>query len=556
MFNNPRKDKGPAPAGNKHLGRKIIQHLSDEFAFDLSRPPIKNGLSGKLYYYQERKQRGPSSPYYLFKRSQEVYPGELSVPKHPNLTTIEAAASAFYRFIEPELSPKCYVAKNIDGYWIGTREVPGYIPIKHCNKEKKEGICRTQKRYLAALLVSTYLFEETDAHTGNWGIGSNGRIVKIDHDRSFWSLSAKYHDEKNDSYRFNETCKIYEEPASQNFGLISVKEIESLPVLIHTDMKFHPFTPFGLAKIKEFQKDPEFIAWKNFYFLKTLLLDKAIIEEIINAYAFDPNFAKKFIEYLSQRILKLHNVLILSSSFQQFIANFLNTNNNYYVQHFFNEIAQCEQYSKRFPQGQIPYRMIFGAIRHFKERCKTIQHDNLDYSKTIDERYYEFENLITKDKRFMEELGDYMKNPHASDSIDSINKQINERRDNKEQLIRNQEILVIIKSKPNFFLSIKEKKKIVNYIAQNSAPQLSMLPLYEATCCLRCGSAFYPNMRRFNCKLPLCGAVICQKCQAPAKETITDFIHVCKYHLEPTCTPFICELLNLPSPVLRTTQPG
>lgn len=260
------------------------------------------------------------------KTETEYVKKQLGRSDDPYMVSIEASAADFYRFIgSPEMTPKVRVVQESpeSAPWVGSKKIADFSnAYSLTQKGNFFQATKGKERELARILVAAFVLEESDLHDGNWGIDKRSKkVVKIDHNLSICPISAKlsnyYYEngvEKVDRLTSHPNM-IYS--AAEYFSLISTADIRSLPKF--TDA-VPPNQPRGLETLK-LAEDQEFITWKYFYFLKSLLLTDHIIKNIISDHSIDQAKDEQFHAHVKARIAALKEVLLDMPEFRQFMIN-------------------------------------------------------------------------------------------------------------------------------------------------------------------------------------------------------------------------------------------
>lgn len=110
-------------------------------------------------------------------------------PSKWKMAVLEAANSAFYCYLVPDVVSPSYAIYNESGEYVAvvSEAVENYLSFKNKKLTLEDLDDPIKVKKLAEMLVSSYLFMEDDLHRGN--IGLNGRI---DFDMSFWPAIMKH----------------------------------------------------------------------------------------------------------------------------------------------------------------------------------------------------------------------------------------------------------------------------------------------------------------------------------------------------------------------------
>lgn len=170
--------------------------------------------------------------------------------------------------------------------------------------------------------VSAFTESNDDQHSGNYGlIMSSDTVGFIDDDRLDWNLTSKY--AEKDPY-----CRsIFSKYIPANTFPITEHDILNFPVL--TDAK--PRHWLGIQErnshdlfnrtidIHALAKNPDFIAYKWYQFLKRILVPNKVFEAIAAEAFRSPKQAEKFVANKAARTKKLEEVLLGIPEFRHFV---------------------------------------------------------------------------------------------------------------------------------------------------------------------------------------------------------------------------------------------
>lgn len=208
---------------------------------------------------------------------------------------------------------------------------------------------------VAKALLAAYVFMEDDCHRANIGLDSSGKVIKIDHDMSFWPIT----------YLIKGHRKPHLSDPTKNWP-ISIKDLRDFPVLVDAKPWYWPATDRFLPRLarsgnarrnrysnsdtaffKQLRKNPEFVQEKYKFLLKTLLLGvgdglffKTITASNIATDEIGKKYSDDIVTLMTARLGELQKQLMQMPEFVQQVTNNVNQSwKNELIQEITNELA-------------------------------------------------------------------------------------------------------------------------------------------------------------------------------------------------------------------------
>lgn len=261
------------------------------------------------------------------------------------IAVAEAVAGDMYRLVSIDASAKTRVIRipaTAPGHrrqYATVSKVAAdgrFIPVKDLSPAELGILKRDHKKELAQFIVALYSFAEVDAHSGNWGVIKTAdgrmRILKIDHDMSFFNLLGKAHGlaKPEDYYELQEYYRsvgifpniIYDYYETAD---ITQHDITTLPHATFIKPHHWPadknsmiggMPEIASAVFDGLERDEEFAKYKYFEFAKMFLISDANIEAICRAHATSDTHDDKLNRYLTERMKMLRDTLMRTPEFR------------------------------------------------------------------------------------------------------------------------------------------------------------------------------------------------------------------------------------------------
>jgi hypothetical protein len=247
---------------------------------------------------------------------------------------IEATISDMYgwmmgRNFVPKVRP---IKKEGKTLWIASKNIEsdaldrGTEPYKTGTGSNRhysaKAYCTTSNaRSLAAVLISSYIFEEYDLSWTGIRRTPSDEFARIDMGMSLWSISCQY---KFD--RIGETY-IGTEPDQERSYYDNVKPKDAIPInagilkdLPHLKFGDHDYKPYNSVQV-QFENDAakaEFSLQKWKYCLKALLLNEVLLKSSADQFLEDSCPVKKqILDHMKERLQSLKSCLISIPEFNE-----------------------------------------------------------------------------------------------------------------------------------------------------------------------------------------------------------------------------------------------
>lgn len=244
------------------------------------------------------------------------------------LAEMEAALSGLYRLLMNDQAAdiRPVIDENKEVIGVASLALPGWKDMSKQPLNKAELL----NGNIAKALVSSYLIEEDDLHSGNIGIDESGQICRLDDDMSCYPLSSKIK-----KMRF--ICGIFIDLPDAAYE-ITESDIKNFPKLRDAQPTYWVIPTFRLQKLlakfpsqlslskvykneQEFRNlitDSMFIKQKYMYFLKAILIDDDMLEQAFRLQSGNKKIRNDLLGHFSNRFKILRKVLIGMKEFRKY----------------------------------------------------------------------------------------------------------------------------------------------------------------------------------------------------------------------------------------------
>lgn len=231
---------------------------------------------------------------------------------------IECAIAAYYRlFLGHERVPQTKaVYKDRQRVGLISSAIEGFVPFTKYD----DGSYRADlvSAGIMELLVASYIFEENDLHSNNFGFNKQGQMVRIDFNESLFSSGTSEYVGKP-TYGKVRTTEVVPKDAFP----ITERDIRTFPCLTDASPRSwiggNKLFAQQMSKIINSHPHSEQLKWFNF--LKAILLPRETIKNIPHAYIAKPPSAQKKADHTSARLAELTRTLINMPEFRDFILS-------------------------------------------------------------------------------------------------------------------------------------------------------------------------------------------------------------------------------------------
>lgn len=233
---------------------------------------------------------------------------------------LEAFNGMCYSILLNEKTPKVRVVHDSHGRRIGllSRAIDNFKSMRNYYEEAKAKTGSYASPPQADLVkagigkdfAAAYAEEEDDLHSGNMEYNPDKVSTgKIDHDRSLWSISAKYsglNPQEQDAYK--------RVPATA--FPITWSDLTHFPHLQHANPRLFPHkNDKGLLDLRGIENDKQFIYDSNFIFLKKALLTEPIYRAFATATISNEKLADQVVAHQTKRSELLKAELVNNEKF-------------------------------------------------------------------------------------------------------------------------------------------------------------------------------------------------------------------------------------------------